>query len=106
MSDLFSAQSDVLILAVLQSGPAHGYAIIDAIKTRSEGRFDLPEGTIYPALHRLERQGFLVSAWTPGERRQRRTYELSGAGREALAARRSEWQHFSIAMSAVIRASP
>jgi PadR family transcriptional regulator len=102
MSDLLGAQSDLLILAVLQSGPAHGYAIIESIKARSEGRFELPEGTIYPALHRMERQGFLTSAWSSAEGRRRRVYELNGAGREALRQRQQEWSRFSTAMTAVI----
>lgn len=106
MSDLLGAQSDLLILAVLQSGPAHGYAIIDAIKSRSEGRFDLPEGTIYPALHRLERQGFLTSAWSSAEGRRRRVYDLSAAGREAVRDRQREWAQFATAMTAVIGAGP
>jgi DNA-binding PadR family transcriptional regulator len=101
---LITGQSDLLILAVLQSGPAHGYAIIEAIKGRSDGRFDLREGTNYPALHRLELQGLLVSSWTPGERRPRRTYELSGAGREALRERRDQWSRFATAVNAVIGA--
>ena len=50
---------DLLLLSVLSNGPAHGYAIIDALRARSEGMFDLPEGTVYPALHRLENQGLL-----------------------------------------------
>jgi transcriptional regulator len=106
MSDLLGAQSDLLILAVLQSGPAHGYAIIDAIKSRSEGRLDLPEGTIYPALHRLERQGFLTSAWSSAEGRRRRVYDLSAAGREAVRDRQREWAQFATAMTAVIGAGP
>jgi PadR family transcriptional regulator PadR len=105
MSDLLGPQSDLLILAVLQSGPAHGYAIIEAIKTRSQGRFDLPEGTIYPALHRLERQGFLTSAWSAAEGRRRRVYDLSAAGREALRARQQEWRDFSAAVNATIGAT-
>lgn len=106
MSDLLGSQSDLLILAVLQSGPTHGYAIIEAIKSRSEGRFELPEGTIYPALHRLESQGFLASAWSQAEGRRRRVYELSAAGREALRNRQREWAQFATAMTAVIGAGP
>jgi DNA-binding PadR family transcriptional regulator len=104
MSDLVGGQSDLLILAVLHGGPAHGYAIIEAIKARSHGRFDLPEGTIYPALHRLEKEGLLVSAWTPGERRPRRTYELSAAGQRALADRREKWSRLAESVNAVIGA--
>ena len=54
---------DLLLLAILAEGPAHGYAIIEALRRKSKGTFDLPEGTIYPALHRLERQDLLHSHW-------------------------------------------
>ena len=72
---------DAIVLAALEAGPAHGYAIIETIKPRSGGTFDLPEGTIYPALHRLEEAGLLSSDWTtpPGGRR-RRVYSLTKAG--------------------------
>ena len=55
---------DAIVLAALEAGPAHGYAIIEAIKRRSGSTFDLPEGTVYPALHRLEQAGLLASSWT------------------------------------------
>ena len=80
---------DLLLLSVLSSGPAHGYAIISALRDRSGGTFDLPEGTIYPALHRLEDSGLLVSTWDrahrlPGRRPSSRL-RLSQDGRpEAL----------------------
>ena len=58
---------DLIVLAALAAGPAHGYAIIEAIKRKSGQAFDLPEGTIYPALHRLEQAGLLSSRWTTAE---------------------------------------
>ncbi|MGA2828051.1 MAG: PadR family transcriptional regulator [Streptosporangiaceae bacterium] len=61
---------DLLLLSVLAAGPAHGYAIIAALRERSEGTFDLPEGTIYPALHRLEDAKLLSSSWAAGEWRR------------------------------------
>ncbi len=105
MPDLISSHSDLLILSVLQSGPAHGYAIIQAIKSGSGDTFDLPEGTIYPALHRLERDGLLTSAWAMVDGRRRRIYELNAAGREALAQKRQAWQRFSGAVNALIGAT-
>ena len=54
---------DLLLLSVLAAGPSHGYAIISALREQSGGTFDLPEGTIYPALHRLEDAGLLTSTW-------------------------------------------
>jgi DNA-binding PadR family transcriptional regulator len=93
---------DLLLMAALEPGPAHGYAIIDALRQRSEGTFDLPEGTIYPALHRLERAGFLTSRWEGETRRQRRVYALTEAGRAALAEHWRDWRQFSRGVEAVL----
>ena len=93
---------DALILAVLADGPLHGYAIIDKLKQRSDGTFALPEGTVYPALHRLEAAGLLASEWSDGEGRRRRVYELTRRGRRELGTRRSEWREFSRAVEAVL----
>ena len=92
---------DLLLLSVLAAGPAHGYAIISALRERSEGTFDLPEGTIYPALHRLEDAGLLSSAWADGDGRRRRVYALTSAGATALAAERTEWRRFAHGVRAV-----
>jgi PadR family transcriptional regulator PadR len=93
---------DLLLLSVLSAGPAHGYAIITALRNRSDGTFDLPEGTIYPALHRLEDAKLLESSWAEGEGRRRRVYALTHAGAEALAAERTEWRRFSAGVRAVV----
>ncbi|WP_446215377.1 PadR family transcriptional regulator [Micromonospora sp. IBHARD004] len=63
-----------------------------ALRDRSGGTFDLPEGTVYPALHRLERAGLVASAWNDDTGRRRRCYELTDQGSAALAANQSEWQ--------------
>ena len=90
---------DAIVLAALEAGPAHGYAIIEAIKSRSGSTFDLPEGTVYPALHRLEEAGLLSSTWmTPPGGRRRRVYSLTKAGAAALADRRKAWGRFSQAV--------
>jgi PadR family transcriptional regulator, regulatory protein PadR len=90
-----------LILAVVAAAPLHGYAIIEELKRRSGGELSLPEGTVYPALHRLEAAGLLSSAWSDGSRR-RRVYQLTRAGRRELAARRDEWTAFATAIEAVL----
>lgn len=92
---------DGLILAVLAAGPAHGYVIIEELKRRSEGVLSLPEGTVYPALHRLERAGWLASAWSEAEGRRRRVYRLTRRGRRELSLRKSEWRDLSRAVEAV-----
>jgi DNA-binding PadR family transcriptional regulator len=97
-------QLDLLLLAVLAAvGPAHGYAVIAALRERSGGAFDLPEGTVYPALHRLERDGLLASGWDAGSGRRRRRYEITPAGRAALAVREQEWVRQADGLRAVLR---
>ncbi len=93
---------DLLLLSVLAAGPAHGYAIISALRDRSEGTFDLPEGTIYPALHRLEDAGLLASSWAQAEGRRRRVYGLTDKGAAALAAEQTQWRKFASGMQAVL----
>ncbi len=92
---------DLLLLSALSAGPAHGYAVISALRDRSEGTFDLPEGTIYPALHRLEDAGLLGSSWADASGRRRRVYALTDKGVAALAAEQSEWRRFARGMHAV-----
>jgi len=91
---------DLLLLAVLAEGPAHGYAVIESLRRRSGGLFDLPEGTIYPALHRLEEQELLLSRWSEDGPRRKRVYQLTAKGRQALARRQDEWRQFSGAVNA------
>jgi PadR family transcriptional regulator, regulatory protein PadR len=93
---------DLLLLSVLAAGPAHGYAIISALRARSEGTFDLPEGTVYPALHRLEKAGLLASSWAETDGRKRRIYALTTKGATALAAEQTEWKRFASGVQAVL----
>jgi len=97
---------DLLVLAVLAAGPRHGYAVIELLKERSDDLFDLPEGTVYPVLHRLEKAGLLVSEWSEGAGRPRRTYRLTDTGRQALIEQRTAWERFSGAVGSVLGASP
>src|ERR1035438_3236780 len=90
------------VLAVLAVGPAHGYAIITALRARSEGTFDLPEGTVYPALHRLEDAGLLASSWADADGRKRRVYALTSKGATALAAEQIGWKRFASGVQAVL----
>ncbi len=93
---------DGLLLAVLERGPLHGYAVIQAVRAGSGGAFDLPTGTVYPALHRLERAGLVRATWSVVGGRRRRTYQLTAAGRRALAAERATWQTFATAVTALL----
>jgi transcriptional regulator len=93
---------DALVLAVLADEPLHGYAVIEALRRRSDGAFELAEGTLYPVLHRLEADGLLASSWSEAAGRRRRVYRLTRNGRRALARRREEWSSFVRAVDAVL----
>ena len=101
-AQILKGHLDILLLATLQAGPAHGYAIIERLRLRSGGTFDLPEGTIYPALHRLEQAGLLSSRWSHETARQRRVYELTARGRAALQAGTEEWRTFAQGIEAIL----
>ena len=101
--NLESNRLEPLLLACLEGSPAHGYRLIEQLRERSGGRFDLPEGSVYPALHRLEQRGLLVSAWEPAAGgRRRRVYRLNSVGVRALQLARAEWKQFSAAMDATL----
>lgn len=102
--EMLKGHLDAVILAALDPGEAHGYAIIDAIRRQSRGAFDLAEGTIYPALHRLEQGGLLQSRWSlPDTGRKRRIYSLTASGRASLQSRRESWREFSNAIDSFLR---
>lgn len=93
---------ELLLLAALEDGPAHGYVLIERLRERSDGAFDFPEGTIYPALHRLEGTGLLRSRWADAAGRRRRVYSLTRRGRTALERRTHEWDRFANAVNLVL----
>ena len=97
---------DGLLLASLEAGPRHGYAIMEVLRAGSAGQFDLPTGTIYPALRRLERAGLVQGSWAEASGRRRRVYQLTTAGRQALAAERVTWRDFSAAVTALLEPAP
>ncbi|TKV56767.1 PadR family transcriptional regulator [Nakamurella flava] len=100
--DAVRGHLDMLILAVLAAGPLHGYALLNEIRNRSRGELDLAQGTVYPALHRLEGANLLASDWRRVDGRRRRYYHLTSPGREALADERSNWNRLMLAISATI----
>ena len=102
-SEVLKGHVDLLLLAALEGGPAHGYAIVDAVRSRSGGAFDLAEGTVYPALYRLERRGLLESAWADGDgARRRRVYRLTRKGRTELVRQRKTWGSYVRAMQTAL----
>jgi len=97
---------DVLLLAALEDGPRHGYAVKESLREGSGGRFDLPTGTVYPALHRLEGAGLIAGDWSVVDGRRRRTYQLTAAGERRLHADRGNWREFAAAVTAMLEPGP
>lgn len=105
-TDRVKGHLDLLLLGVLAEGPDHGYTVITALRARTDGALDLPEGSVYPALHRLEDAGLLTSEWQPVAGRRRRVYRLTSPGAEALAVERRDWQALTTAINSALRPAP
>jgi PadR family transcriptional regulator PadR len=105
-ADALRGHLDPMILAVVEREPLHGYAIMEALLERSGGELDLPTGTLYPALRRLERAGYLSSEWSTVGGRKRRTYQLTSAGQKMLATGKSEWDTIRTVVESVLRPAP
>src|SRR5690348_15184054 len=102
--EMLKGHLDMIVLAALATGPSHGYAVIEQIRRKSGQVFDLPEGTVYPALHRLEQDGLLSSKWvTADSGRRRRVYALTRRGERALTQQRTVWEQFSSAVGGLLR---
>jgi PadR family transcriptional regulator PadR len=97
---------DAMLLAALEDGPRHGYAVIESLRQTTGGRLELPTGTIYPALRRLEQAGLVAGSWSVVAGRRRRSYRLTQAGVTALSGKRADWQDFAATVSAVLEARP
>jgi PadR family transcriptional regulator, regulatory protein PadR len=100
--DLLRGHLDRLLLAVLVEAPGHGYELVQRLGRRSDQQLDVPEGSLYPALHRLERAGLVSSVWDDTSGRRRRVYSLTRAGRRQLEGWRREWTMFSGAVDRVL----
>jgi len=91
------------IIALLSKGKKYGFQIIKELREKTDGYFDLKEGTLYPALHRLEKRGYLKSQWvTEKDRPPRKYYVLTKAGKEVLKSASSEWQQMVESMKNVL----
>ncbi|GAB3999360.1 helix-turn-helix transcriptional regulator [Glycomyces albus] len=101
-ADGIHGQLDTLILATLQRGQAHGYAIITSLREHSGEQLDLPSGTVYPALRRLERAGHISGRWSQSSGRRRRVYTLTDQGLAALEKGRRDWLALREVMAAVL----
>lgn len=92
----------MLLLASLASGPAHGYAISAELRRRSDGMLAIVEGSLYPALHRLEAAGLVASATETADGRRRRRYELTADGKAALDEEKRSWEMFKSCVDSVL----
>ncbi len=101
--DLLQGTLDMLILQTLQWGPQHGYAITQTLRAQSSEALQVETGSLYPALHRLERQGWVKAEWDVTETNQRaRFYRLTPAGKKQLAWERNRWEQLVAAIGSVL----
>ena len=101
-SGLLSGTVEMLILEVISRAPSYGYEIVQKVNVRSDGYFDLKEGSLYPALHRIERQKLLSSFWQQVDGRRRKYYKITARGRKALKERRKDWADFAVSINDVL----
>lgn len=104
--DVLRGHLDALILSVLETEPLHGYAVMEALTKRSGGALDIPTGTLYPALRRLERSGYVRGKWATVGGRRRRTYQLTASGRRSLATERTDWAAFAAVIERILKPAP
>jgi len=105
--ELLQGTLDLIILQTLRWGPRHGYGITQLIRAGSKDALQVDTGSLYPALHRLERQKFVAAEWQTSENKQRvRVYRLTDRGRKQLAAERSRWDQISEAIAGLMKPQP
>ena len=101
--ELLQGTLDMIVLQTLRWGPAHGYGIAQMIRANSQNVLQVDAGSLYPALHRLERQRVVAAEWGVSDKNQRvRIYRLTPAGRKRLNAERSKWELLSVAIAGVM----
>lgn len=104
--ELLQGTLDLLVLQTLRWGPQHGYGISQAIRSNSGEILQVDTGSLYPALHRLEKQEWIESEWKVSENKQRvKVYRLTALGRKQLASERSRWKQLMEAMAGILNAS-
>ena len=102
-SELMQGTLDMLVLRALRGGSLHGYAIANKIQEGSEGFLHVEEGSLYPALHRMERRGWIAAEWGLSDtRRKAKFYELTDAGRKQLVAKTKSWERLVTAINGVL----
>jgi PadR family transcriptional regulator PadR len=105
--DLLQGTLDMLILKAVSLGPLHGYGVLLRIQQISRNRLEILQGSLYPALYRLEHQGWIASEWGESEsRRKARYYRLTAAGRRRLAAEAEKWNRMTDVIAGILRTTP
>ncbi len=101
--ELLKGTTETVVLAALAVEPSHGYRLVRLLQRRSEGIFELGEGTLYPLLYKLEAKGWIKGEWEAGDgRRRRRVYRVTGRGRRQLAKRTEEWAGLARGMTLIL----
>lgn len=105
--DILQGTLDMLILKAVSLGPLHGYGILLRIQQVSKDALQIPQGSLYPALYRLEHRGWIAAEWGESEnKRKAKYYRLTGAGRRQLKSERQEWKRLAVAIGDVLAAEP
>jgi transcriptional regulator len=105
--DLIKGSSNSLLLSLLDGQPMYGYQIVKELETRSQGYFKFKEGTLYPALHRLEKAGLITGSWEMlPNGRQRRYYHITAKGQAELNEEKVQWQDFLTAIKMILQPEP
>lgn len=103
-SELIRSSTDLVILALLRDRPMYGYEILVTLADRGNGEFQFKQGTLYPLLYRLEREGAIVAKWvTPPKGKKRKVYSLTADGRKIQRSRAEEWQSFTEAVNSILK---
>jgi len=105
--DILQGTLDMLILKAVSLGPLHGYGILLRIQQVSKDALQIPQGSLYPALYRLEHRGWIAAEWGESEnKRKAKYYRLTAAGRKQLKSERQEWKRLAVAIADVLAAEP
>lgn len=99
---LLKGSTSMLVLSVLSNKDLYGYKIIKELEIQSENAFNMSEGTLYPILHALEKEKYLISYWQEIDGRNRKYYQITKKGRKKLAESREEWKSFSASVNKVL----
>ena len=105
--DILQGTLDMLILKAVSLGPLHGYGILLRIQQVSKDALQIPQGSLYPALYRLEHRGWIAAEWGESEnKRKAKYYRLTALGRKQLKSERKEWKRLALAIADVLAAEP